>query len=357
MAISAVTRPSVTKDAGTIQRKMKKLFCQLLAIALAGHSSAQDTTIVEEDYSKYGDAAISTAYCTQKVLNQSPQRLITLAWEHQFPMNWIPQLPTAPPAQSLRSGALSGIRLAANIPVISKNNIIWQMGASHWHAGTSFTNSLPGSVIDNIQQAGFATTGINTTIFKPLNSKNFLLLQGGADANYILHTGSFSSKAITWNAALLYGWKTSDRNMIGAGIARTYRAGRVLHIPVLLWNKTFTDRWGMELLLPARAHLRYNMGTKSMLQLGYELEGNQYWMNNNPGNADFFVQRGELKPRLMWDQRLFGFFWLQAQAGIRYNWRMDVYNVRNGSKVENRVQQYNLSTPFYFNIGISFVSQ
>jgi hypothetical protein len=336
---------------------MIKRFSSLLAIAISSHVYAQDSTVLEEDYSKYADAGTSTAFCTQKVLNQSPQRLITLAWEHQLAMNWTPQLPAAPPAETNRSNSLAGIRLAANIPVIAKNNLIWQLGASYWHAGTSFTNSPTGPLFGNLDRAGFTTAGLNTTIFKPLNSKSFLLLQGGTDANYILNGGSFSGKSITWNAALLYGWKTSDRNLIAVGLSRTYRAGRVLHIPVLLWNKTFNDQWGMELLLPARAHLRYNMGTKSMLQLGYELEGNQYWMNNNAGNRDLFVQRGELKPRLMWDQRLFGFIWLQAQAGIRYNWRMDVFDIPNGRKKEDLVQQYKLSTPFYFNIGISFVSQ
>jgi hypothetical protein len=37
--------------------------------------------------------------------------------------------------------------------------------------------------------------------------------------------------------------------MIGTGLARTYRAGQLMHLPVLFWNKTFNDKWGMELLL------------------------------------------------------------------------------------------------------------
>jgi len=67
-----------------------------------------------------------------------------------------------------------------------------------------------------------------------------------------------------------------SKNMIGAGLARTYRAGRLLHVPVLFWNKTFNDKWGMELLLPARGFVRYNFSTTSMLQAGFELEGNQF---------------------------------------------------------------------------------
>ena len=50
------------------------------------------------------------------------------------------------------------------------------------------------------------------------------------------------SKALTLSATGIYGWKTSESNMIGTGIARTYRAGRLIYVPVILWNKTFNDR-------------------------------------------------------------------------------------------------------------------
>ena len=37
-----------------------------------------------------------------------------------------------------------------------------------------------------------------------------------------------------------------------------YFLGTKPHVPVLFWNKTFNDKWGMELLLPARGFMRYN---------------------------------------------------------------------------------------------------
>ena len=112
----------------------------------------------------------------------------------------------------------------------------------------------------------------------------------------------------------------------------------------------------MELLLPARGHLRYNFSTSNILQLGYELEGNQYWMRTPSPNGEVFIQRGELKPRIMWDKRLFGFFWLNVQTGFRYNWRFDVMNQYDARKDDQLFFRSKLTNPFFFNVSLNFVS-
>jgi hypothetical protein len=159
------------------------------------------------------------------------------------------------------------------------------------------------------------------------------------------------------SATAIYGWKTSEKNMIGTGIARTYRAGQLIHVPVLFWNKTFNDRWGMELLLPAKGHLRYNISTSNMLQAGFELEGNQFSMRlpNSP-NGKVFIQRGEFKPRIMWDKKISGFIWFNVQAGLRYNYRFDVMNQYDAKKDNQRYFTSNLGNPLFFNFSLNFVS-
>jgi hypothetical protein len=115
------------------------------------------------------------------------------------------------------------------------------------------------------------------------------------------NANAIQNKAITLSGTVIYGWKTSEKNMIGAGLARTYRAGQLMHLPVLFWNKTFNDKWGMELLLPARGFVRYNFSTTSMLQAGFELEGNEAVINrqsslNYMGLLDQINQSGGGKP-------------------------------------------------------------
>lgn len=104
-------------------------------------------------------------------------------------------------------------------------------------------------------------------------------------------------------------------------------------------------------MFPARAVVRRNFGTTSLLSLGYELEGNTYHLNNGD-----FLRRGEVKPRLTYERQLKNFIWLTAQAGLRINPRFDVYATQNPTKNEVARIKNELGNPFFFNIGIHLVS-
>jgi hypothetical protein len=257
---------------------------------------------------------------------------------------------------TLHIDQVNAIRAQVNIPVISTNKIIWQMGLNYWGSSYSVANPTANSFASSLSKNSLVTAGINTTVFKPLNEKNFLIFQASTDLNGLFSSSKdMQSKAITTSATLIYGWKTSENNMIGTGIARTYRAGQLIHVPVLFWNKTFNEKWGMELLLPARAYVRYNFSTSNMLQAGFELEGNQYWANV-PGVENAYIQRGEIKPRIMWDKKLSGFLWINLQAGLRYNYRFDVAKTYNATDEKQNYFSSNLGNPFFFNVTLNFVS-
>lgn len=331
---------------------------------LSLYSGAQvtDTTGFNDDfdYSKLGDAQGVKRYASQKVLNQTPNRIVSIGYEYQggFAMPGVPVSTFPPVVRDFQVNRLAGLRAQVNIPVVSTNKVIWQMGANYWRSGFAFENANNPLFAEKLNRYGMHSAGINTTIFKPLNEKRFLIFQASADVNGVFESFSdINSRAVTYSGTAIYGWKKSEKNMIGAGLARTYRAGQIIYVPVLFWNKTFNDKWGMELLLPARGHIRHNFSTFSILQLGFELEGNQYWMRSPlTTNNEVFIQRGELKPRLQWDKRLTGFFWLSMQAGWRYNWRFDVMNEYDARKNNQLLFNSALGNPFYFNISLSFVT-
>ena len=331
-----------------------------LAVLLPLLASAQvDTTEVFDD-SKFGEAEGVKRYCNQKVVNQTPQRIVSIGVERlgSFAIPDIPVSAMLPAMQNFSASQMTAIKAQVNIPVISTNKIIWQMGANYWGSRIAISELTTNLITKQLQNHNLTSAGINTTIFKPLNEKNFLILQASADLNGVFQQiGDINGRALTVSATAIYGWKRSEKNMFGVGAARTYRAGQIIHVPVLLWNKTFNDEWGMELLLPARGHVRYNFSTASILQLGFELEGNQFWMNvpNSP-TGTVFLQRGELKPRIMWDKKLTGFIWLNAQAGLRYNWRFDGMNVYNGKADNQRYFTSALGNPLYVGISLNFVS-
>jgi len=337
---------------------MKKYFFSLLLLLSSFLLYPQIDSTDTIDYSTFGEAEGVKRYCTVKVLNQTPQRILSLGYEHYTPFEMPGVYQSSNEVRTLSLNSIPALRAQANVPVISNNRIIWQIGATYW--GSKLHVQNPGNNLfgNFINHKNLLTTGINSTIFKPLNETNFLIFQASADINGIFHgIDEVTSKAITYSGSLIYGWKTSESNMIGAGIARTYRAGRLIYVPVLLWNKTFNDRLGMELLLPAKAHLRYNFSASSIVQFGFELEGNQYLIHSPLSHQEkAYLQRGEVKPRIMWDKKLSGFLWMNAQIGLRYNYRFDVMNGYDAKQDNQKIFTSDLGNPFYFNLTLNFVS-
>jgi hypothetical protein len=337
---------------------MLRFFLSCLSLLFIQTLCAQEIDTTTEDlidYSQFGDAAGVKRFATQKVLNQTPNRIVSIGYEFQTAYRF--PIVTPGTTQNFNSNRLAGIRAQVNVPVISTTKLIWQIGANYWKSTPDFEEPINNPFISKLKQNGLLTTGINTTIFKPLNEKNFFIVQLSADLNGVFEKFSdIQTKAVTLSGTALYGWKQSDKNMYGVGIARTYRAGQIIYLPVVLWNKTFNDQWGMELLLPARGHLRYNISTSNILQLGFELEGNQFRMRDDGNGRAVYIQRGEFKPRIMWDKKLFGFIWLNAQAGLRYNWRFDVMNEYNARKESQLIFNSPMSHPVYFSLSLNFVS-
>lgn len=328
---------------------MKKLVLFVVILFVAKPFFAQNLSF--EDV----DSTPIKRYATQKVINQSPNKFISVGYEYQGNFSYAGLPNNGGTLANINNAA--GLRIALNNPLISNNKLIANIGANFWRTNFPLTQKTNNNdvFVNALNGNGATSFGLNTTIFKPLNETNFLVLFGGADISYIAPSlKEVSVKALTVSATAIYGWKKSENLMWGLGISRTYRLGRLIHVPVFLYNKTFNNKWGTELLLPARAHIRHNINSKSLLQMGYELEGNQYAIYNT-NSSDRFLQRGEIKPRLIYERSIHKFWWISLQAGVRMNGRFSVVNQYNGNETRE-VRKPEIGNPLYFNISLNLVS-
>ncbi|GAA3919470.1 DUF6268 family outer membrane beta-barrel protein [Hymenobacter algoricola] len=355
---------------------MNQRYLSLLALLLAtapALAQVTDTTTTAppalENFDEFGDvSAGGGTYNTQKVLYISPTKLISVGYEAQLPYTLTSTGQHTlinngePSVAETKINSARGLRLAFNAPVISRNNLIVNLGLTYWNTGLDVANPERSLYFRQLED-GLRTTGFNATVFKPFDIKHFALVQLNADAsgNY-RKPGDISSKNLTYSGTAIYGWKPNDNLQWGLGLSRTYRAGQLLYIPVVLYNRTFSPKWGCEVVFPARAEIRRNFGTNALLKLGYELEGNAYYLGN-AGRGDVYLRRGELKPRVTYERKLAGFVWLSAQAGLRYNYRNDAFRDQNptgeresllGS--EPSLYQNELTNPLYFNLSLNLVS-
>lgn len=340
----------------------------------------------EEDYSQYDNVGFAAEgakrYCNPKIEGLSPAKLISIGYDYQMGYtmkadtfrragNFAPLMP-----DSARVLTSNGLRFGCNIPVISRTDLVWQMGANYWEQRYKFEDPkvLKNPMLQSLSRNGLRTMGINTTLFKPLNDVKFLLFQGSADLSGDYQFGKFMPLKYTkYSAALIYGKRTSEKKQWGVGVARTYRVGELNYIPIIFYNSTdVANKWGTEILFPARAHVRRTINSRNMLFAGYELEGQSYrlWRSNDPTgfnlrNEDVEIRRGEIRLRAVYEFSLKDFIWMSIQAGYRINYRYDVDRLSDGKEIYRAfgfasdapyVMVNQLSNPLYFNISLNLVS-
>lgn len=353
-----------------------KLLVLFLILSCFVNAQTVDTAKVEEeDFSQYANVEDPTSsnvtkkYCSQKVIGLSPAKLISIGYD--VVLNHHMQSDSLSTYMNNTSivNRNQGIRLAANFPVISNHKLILNLGVNYLDFGYHFKKPLNNTHPLNYTLAknGLRSYGVNGTLFKPINEKQFLILQTSFDWN-----GDFAlselptSKALKMSGAAIYGFKPHDRRQYGFGITRTYRAGEVNYIPIFLYNYTFKNKkWGIEMLLPARANLRYTINSRNMLFAGFELEGNSYHLNNLAKDYKFDqysnlqLRRSEIRPRLTYETSIYKFLWMSIQTGYRLNYRFNVDNGEHYRAFSDKpayLMVNELKGALYINISLNLVS-
>lgn len=342
---------------------MKNLYlCFLLFSLAATNLYAQE---VEEEYdpSLY-EAEKVKSFCNNKVLNLSPSNLLSVSYDAVLPFDM--ESVGNGKRSSTAMGLNHGLRIETNYPIISKSNIIVNLYANYWQSSYASAASFAEenqSLARNLNQHALRSAVLGALIFKPINEKKFVLLQIEPSLNGNYNFGDLSPNLgkMKYSLSALYGWKFDDNTNFAVGLTRTYRGGRVLHIPVVMYNKTFNERWGTELLLPARGALRYNFSVKSLLLLGYELEGQSYLLqssasaplNNFSPNNELELRKSEVRARIQLRKSITDFIWLDAQVGMRVAYRFDL-DINEGSN--SPILENNIGFPLYFRFGIALVS-
>ena len=352
----------------------------LMSFGLYQMTTAQtDTTSTdeEEDYSMYDNLDFvdeaAKRYAPAKIKGISPAKLITVGYDFQGKYDI-----TAAgyetnegrfAEQTATVNSTQGLRVEANIPVISKNSLIVQVGAINYdfEDPTSLTNPL----LTTLHNNDLASIGLNTTIFKPLNETSFLLFQVAADMNGDYNFDEFQNMKYTkYSIAGIWGKRPSDNKQWGVGLSRTYRGGDMNYLPVFLFNWTSTtSKWGTEILFPARGHVRYTVNPRSLLFFGYEAEGYSFRIGNqgqarlNEYPDDVEIRRSEVRIRFVYERQIKGFLWLSAQAGYRYNYSFNIDQLPDGEDFyrgffgdQEFIQENELTNPLYFNVSINLVS-
>ena len=305
------------------------------------------------DWSLYDDLGFEDEsikrYANAKIEGLSPAKLISFGYDFQSPYSitagdmTLVDGSTIAGGEALQVNSTAGIRAGFNLPVVSQTNLVWQMGANYWNTSYNYAEaptSADNPLHQTLSEHGLRTSGINTTVYKPLDEEQFILFQGSADMSGTYGSSLMPAKYLKYSAAVLWGKRPTEKKQWAVGVARTYRVGELNYIPVILYNKTSANnKWGTEALFPARVHVRRTINPRNMVFLGYELQGQSFRMyeNENLGfdirDEDLEIRRGEIRVRAIYEFSLKNFIWMSVQAGYRINYRYDVDRLASGPDI------------------------
>jgi len=356
------------------------LSCGLLFLSISLSAQTDSSATDDFDFSDFELAApAEKAFCNNKVLGQSPTSLVGLFYNFQGAHELSS---TFENDNGVLQNSSSDIEAAhefsfiGNFPLLSRNNILINLNAIYQEQRYTVEKSTPNNPLNTIiDDDVLRRSAMIFTVFKPLNERTFILGQIGVElnGNYSADNANFSNPLIP--AALIYGWKPSDRLMYGFGASRTYLGGSLNYLPVIYYYHTFkNENWGLEALLPARAMLRYRFNSEKLISLGYNFQGASYALsnfgtlsqdvaptiNNLIDAQDVQLRRSGIRAGLRYQQALSGFIWLSVEAGYRINYSYNVDEDGDFLRLLGDDTPYfienEFTNPLYFTIGLSYVS-
>jgi hypothetical protein len=357
--------------------RKKILFCLFISFSAFYLQAQTDSTKKKDDdfdADEYSATEKIKAFCGPKVLDISPQKIFSVGYDYQVSHKLTTNTPTKdittplPPEQESSIGGIQGLRINFNYPVISKNNILLNVGGNYWRSNYTFSNpeSLNAPLSQTLRNHGLTNAGLNFTLFKPINLKKFFIIQGGANLNGDYHTFNNiqSFEYMRYSFAFIYGFKPNDRLQWGIGVTRTYLGGALNYLPVIMYNHTFINRkWGVEALFPARVNLRRTINSQSLFLVGYEFEGQSYHLGNGgtnfPNNKIPELKRSEMRWRITYERSIKNFLWASIQVGYRVNYSFNVDDkdfFRSLFEKKPYWAENKLANPLYINISLNFVS-
>lgn len=183
----------------------------------------------------------------------------------------------------------------------------------------------------NLQDKGLKTIGTQLAVIRPVDAVHWYIARIKGELN-----GDYTSSELTipdylkMSGEFIYGWKRTPNFAWGVGAQLGYTFGRQSLYPVILYNRTFNPRWGVEALFPARVTARYNVSPKTLFFGGYTVDGLNYNIKLREklanGLQTLIVRETEVKFRLRMEREIYDFLWFGLEGGYRYNYSFNAFD-------------------------------
>lgn len=230
----------------------------------------------------------------------------------------------------VRRNNLFDVRALA--PLMNKPQTKLILGFGYNFEEYNFSN-IPAnySLYENLEDKNLKSIGLQLAYLHSIDERRFYLIRvkGELNGDYTRDNISIADYLKT-TVDVAYGWKVNPDFAWGIGAQLGYTFGRRRVYPGVLYNRTFNNKLGVESIFPANARLRYNANQKTLLYVGYRLEGASYnlFLNDPPlspfGQVE--LRRTDVKALVRMEREIYDFLWFAVEGGFRQYYRNRIYD-------------------------------
>lgn len=336
---------------------LKKIFPLFSSVALALLSGMEAR----------GQATAETALAEEKkwasanIIGDRRSKGIQISYNLVAPYN-IESTPIVPGLGegSARLRKLEEIEFSLRFPISWKGRTTIVAGIDYMYEEYNFAEpaALSYDLYTNLENKHLNSLEGQAFILHALNDRTFIGSRLGLELN-----GDYKDNELPFrqqakgSIAAVYGWKPNPYAVYGLGVYYSYSWGRPSVYPVLVWNRTFNDRWGIEAVLPQSFRLRRNLSEKTIFLLGARVSGRSYHiLSDQPPLADYpylELRNSNIFLFLEYEQEIYDFLWFGVTGGYRYNVN---FNVAEENAFSNsRIIENSVGASPYINVSLFVV--
>ena len=215
-----------------------------------------------------------------------------------------------------------------NFPIVNKDDFKLLVGYkyeverfSFQQIGVDYSEAFRSIDDDNLKSNSLSLLAV-----KPWNENTYSIFRVSykTNGNYD-GWAEFNGDYAIYNGLATYAIKKDPLFEYGFGVAFSRSFRRTSFVPLILYNRTFNEKWGIESVLPSYIFARYNVNKKNITLFGVEYDSQSYRLKiDNPATSlDYAMNHSEVLMSARWESQLSDWIWFSAKAGYRMNFSTD----------------------------------
>jgi len=231
-------------------------------------------------------------------------------------------------------------------PIILKDNFKMAVGFKYFVEEFNFEDveNPQYAFYNNLEDRPLRSIRGDVFMIKPTLGNRYYILRVSAGLNGDYNLENFAKKDfLKFSISPLIGWKKNDYVSYAFGLAYSYSFGRRSLYPLIAYNKSFDNQWGLESILPAEIKLRYStLNLKNYFYLKTELNGSNYSLRLSDQQSLVYLNKSEIRFLLTWEREVHDWLWFSIEGGLRTNINFDLANtpdINADVVVENQLNE------------------